>query len=256
MRNEKLALVIPALREAESLRALLPQVLAVLGPLQIPFEIIVVDDDSEDGTEQVVSKFAAEDPRIRLLIRRGERGLAGAILHGWQHTDAAILGAMDADGQHPPELLPELVSQIYNGHEIVIASRYAKSGRWCGWKPLRMLISAAAIGLTRPLLQSPIRIADPMSGFFLVRRGCVAGAVFRTSGFKLLLDILARGVARGAVRSVAEVPFQFGRRARGRSKANLAVAWHFAALLAVLYGVKLERRFQVAGARAEEAESG
>src|ERR1035437_117137 len=94
---EKLAIVIPTLREVESLRHLLGQVRGVLESLETPYEIVVVDDDSGDGTEEVVSTIAREDPRVRLLVRKNERGLSGAILHGWQCTDAAILGVMDAD---------------------------------------------------------------------------------------------------------------------------------------------------------------
>ena len=82
----------------------------MLDPLNFAYEILIVDDDSCDGTGDVVSAIAQEDPRVRLLVRKGERGLSGRILHGWQHTDATIVGVMDADLQHPPELLPELTA--------------------------------------------------------------------------------------------------------------------------------------------------
>jgi len=97
--QEKLALVIPTLCEAENIGGLLDSVRAVLDPLNIPYEILVVDDDSSDGTGELVSMISQQDPRVRLLVRKGERGLSGAILHGWQHTDAGILGVMDADLQ-------------------------------------------------------------------------------------------------------------------------------------------------------------
>src|SRR5208337_3057653 len=115
--QDKLALVIPTLCEAENIGGLLDRVRAVLDPLKIPYEILVVDDDSSDGTGDVVSAIAQRDPRVRLLVRKGERGLSGAILHGWQNTDASILGVMDADLQHPPELLPELLAGILEGRD-------------------------------------------------------------------------------------------------------------------------------------------
>src|ERR1019366_10018336 len=99
---EKLALTIPTLREAENISGLLDHVRSVLDPLGIDYEILVVDDDSRDGTEEIVSAIAHADPRVSLLIRKGERGLSGAVLYGWRQTDAAILGVMDADLQHPP----------------------------------------------------------------------------------------------------------------------------------------------------------
>src|SRR6201986_244979 len=98
--REKLALVIPALREAENLELLLGRVRAVLSRLEIDFEIVVVDDDSRDGTHEIVSAIAVEDTRVRILVRTGERGLSGAVVHGGRHTDATILGVMDADGTH------------------------------------------------------------------------------------------------------------------------------------------------------------
>jgi len=226
--REKLALVIPALREAENLRLLLGPVRAVLSRLEIDFEIVVVDDDSRDGTHEIVSAIALEDSRVRLLVRTGERGLSGAVMHGWRHTDATILGVMDADGQHPAEAVPELVTAILGGRDLVIGSRYIQPGGGKGWHLLRGLLSSAGILATRPL-QTGVR--DPLSGFFVVRRQCVENMFFQPTGFKLLLEILVRG----RIGSVAEVPFAFARRTAGRSKLNMRVAWDYLALLFRLY---------------------
>ncbi len=126
--NEKLALVIPTLREADNIGGLLGHIRSVLDPLGIDYEILVVDDDSRDGTEEIVSAIAQKDPRVRLLVRKGERGLSGAVLYGWRQTDAAILGVMDADLQHPPELLPALIAAIFAGNDLAIGSRYTAGG--------------------------------------------------------------------------------------------------------------------------------
>jgi dolichol-phosphate mannosyltransferase len=227
----KLALIIPTLNEAENLPPLLRDVRAVLDPLGIEYEILVVDDDSCDGTDMIVSAIARKDERVRLLVRKGEKGLSGAILYGWRHTNAAILGVMDADLQHPPELLPALLSAIVAGNDLAIGSRYTAGGRLGDWNPLRRLLSAAAVWATWPIQRAGLRAKDPMSGYFLVRRECVDEIQFQPSGFKLLLEILARG----RIRSVAEVPFAFGQRYRGASKANFEVAGEYAKLLAKLY---------------------
>jgi dolichol-phosphate mannosyltransferase len=232
---EKLALVIPTLCEAENIGGLLGHVRSVLTPLQIPYEILVVDDDSPDGTAAIVSRIALDDPRVRLLVRKGERGLSGAILYGWQNTDATVLGVMDADLQHPPELLPELISAIEDGRDLVIGSRYTAGGDLGHWNPARKLLSAAAVWVTLPLQRSHLRAKDPMSGFFMVRRCCLPQGAFQKSGFKLLLEILVRG----RIQSVREVPFAFGLRYRGSSKANFKVAWDYGLLLARLYAGKL-----------------
>jgi len=231
---EKLALVIPTLCEAENIGGLLRHVRSVLDPLNVPYEILVVDDDSPDGTGAAVSAIALEDWRVRLLVRKGERGLSGAVLHGWEHTDAAILGVMDADLQHPPELLRQLLSAIREGADIAIGSRYTPGGDLGQWNPVRKLLSAAAVWATWPIQRPGVRARDPMTGFFLVRRECVEQVAFQRSGFKLLLEVLVRG----RIRSVAEVPFAFGLRYRGASKANFKVAWDYARLLARLYAVR------------------
>ncbi|MGP8269456.1 MAG: polyprenol monophosphomannose synthase [Terracidiphilus sp.] len=232
--REKLALVIPTLCEEESIGGLLAHVRSVLDPLNLPYEILVVDDDSTDGTGAVVSGIAREDKRVRLLVRKGQRGLSGAILYGWKNTDAEIVGVMDADLQHPPELLPQLLAAIHNGSDIAIGSRYIPGGGVGGWNPVRRLLSTAAVWATWPIQRAGVRAHDPMTGFFLVRRACIDGIDFQPSGFKLLLEILVRG----RLRSIAEVPLAFGSRHSGSSKANFKVGWDYAKLLARLYATR------------------
>ena len=232
--SEKIALVIPTLREVESLGVLLDRVRKALDSTGASFEILVVDDDSQDGTEELVNAYAREDERIRLVVRKGERGLSGAILHGWQHTDAGILAVMDADMQHPPHMLPDLIHAMLQGNDLVVGSRYACGGRLGEWNPVRKFISAAAVWVTLPIQRSSLRVCDPMSGFFMVRRRCIQSLIFQSTGFKLLLEILVRG----HLRSVSVVPFSFGSRAAGKSKASLKVAWDYFQLLVRLYAIR------------------
>ena len=235
---EKLALAIPTLREGENIRRVLDHVRSVLNPVGIQYEIIVVDDDSRDGTEEIVSEISREDPRVRILVRKGQRGLSGAVLHGWQNTDAAILGVIDADMQHPPDLLPRLIASILAGNDLAIGSRYVAGGSMDDWNPVRKLISAAAIWVTWPIQRRGARAHDPMSGFFLVRRHCIERVPLQPTGFKLLLEILVRG----RVRSVEEIPISFGLRHHGASKASFKVAIDYARLLMRLYADRLHLR--------------
>jgi len=232
--GQKTALIIPTLREAGNIPVLLKQVRAVLDPAGIDYEILIVDDDSQDGIEDIVREISREDPRVRLLVRKGKRGLSGAVLHGWMHTDAGIVGVMDADLQHPPELLTELIATMLHGCDLVIGSRYTEGGGLGQWNPIRKLISAAAGWATWPIQRSGLRAKDPMSGYFFVRRDCLNGVDFQEEGFKLLLEILVRA----HISSVHEVPFAFGQRFRGASKANMKVAVDYCKLLVRLYGIR------------------
>jgi dolichol-phosphate mannosyltransferase len=236
--QEKLALTIPTLREAENIHGVLDHVRSVLDPVGIRYEILVVDDDSCDGTQEIVNAITVEDPRVRLLVRKGQRGLSGAILYGWQNTDATILGVMDADLQHPPELLPKLIASIRAGHDLAIGSRYIAGGRLGDWNPIRKFLSAAAVWITLPIQKPGMHAKDPMSGFFLVRRECVERVPFQRSGFKLLLEVLVRG----RIHSVEEIPLAFGQRYRGASKASIKVGIDYGRLLVRLYASRLHLR--------------
>ncbi len=230
----QLALAIPTLHEAATIGRVLDRLRASLDPLAVPYELIVVDDDSQDGTENIVKEKAARDRRVRLLIRRGEHGLAGAITDGWKCSQAEVVGVMDADLQHPPELLPQLWEKMQAGYDLAIASRYAAPGSMSSWNPLRRAISEVGVLLAKPVQKRTIPVKDPLSGFFLVRRRCLEGLELQRHGFKLLLEILVRG----HISSVAEVPFSFGTRQGGESKAGLGTGLHYFYLLGRLWRKK------------------
>lgn len=227
----KLGLAIPTLNEAENVRPLLDGLSIALARVPIDYELIVVDDDSSDGTAEVAREYAKRDSRVRVFVRRGERGLAGAVLYGWAQTNAALLGVIDADLQHPPEVLPKLIAPVMNGNDIAIASRYVSSNEDNGmgdWNRLRALISRAGTLITAPLQkQRNINVKDPLSGFFVVRRECIEGLDLQPEGFKILLEILVRG----RVHRPVEVPFHFGLRHAGKSKADFKVAFAYLNLL-------------------------
>jgi len=246
--GSKFALVVPTLNEAENISVLLERTVSVMPQTHMSWEIIVVDDESADDTVQKVLACAEVEPRIRLLIREGKHGLAGAICYGWKQTDAALIGVMDADLQHPPELLPRLVSAVRNGVDIAIASRYVESDTLhSDWSLLRRVISRISVLASIPFQRRQLRVKDPLSGFFVLRHECVDRIEFQPEGFKLLLEILARG----HVQTVTEVPFKFATRTRGRSKANAMTVIHYVALLCRLgHALRQERRGQPSIARA------
>ena len=232
-KRTKLGLAIPTLNEAENVRPLLDGLSVALARVPIDYELIVVDDDSSDGTAEVAREYSQRDPRVRAFVRRGKRGLAGAVLHGWAQTDADLLGVIDADLQHPPEVLPKLIAPVMNGNDIAIASRYISDkdnglGDWNRW---RALISRAGTLVTAPLQKNKkVQVKDPLSGFFVVRRECIDGLELQPEGFKILLEILVRG----RIERPIEVPFHFGLRHAGKSKANFKVAFAYLNLLGKL----------------------
>ena len=226
----KFALVIPTLNEAENLPILFDRIRAAMSLVEIPYELIVVDDDSQDGTAEVVGRYASTDPRIRLLVRTAQRGLAGAVIHGWEQTDADLLGVIDADLQHPPELLPALIEGVCAGNDVAIASRYVNARSTNGWNAARYAVSRLGTLVSMPLQRSRARVKDPLSGFFVLRRESIRGLRLQPAGFKILLEILVRG----RIKSAVEIPFQFGLRYAGKSKADVKVALDYFALLSKL----------------------
>src|SRR5580658_6143945 len=222
-----LSLVVPTLNEAGNIDKLLIELTVALSETPLTYEIVVVDDGSTDGTVELVRDWSKRDARVRLFSRAGERGLAGAVLCGWSQSRANLLGVIDADLQHPPELLPELLKAAEQA-DIAIASRYGGNQGTKGWNPLRAAVSRLSTLAAAPLISKKnLGVTDPMSGFFIIHRRCIEGLTFQTTGFKLLLEILVRG----RIRKALEVPYHFGLRHAGKSKASASVAFHYLHLL-------------------------
>jgi dolichol-phosphate mannosyltransferase len=229
--NNRFALVVPTLNEAGNIELLTQRAQQSLKQMSIDYEIIVVDDGSTDGTCDIVRRLSEAEPRIRLLERRNQKGLAGAVLHGWRHSDADILGVIDADLQHPPEVLPALLNAVLQGNDIAIGSRYVNTKHVAGWNLFRQAVSRISTLVTLPFQRKKgVRVTDPMAGFFVVRRESIEGIDLQPQGFKILLEILVRG----RIHSAAEVPIEFGLRHAGKSKADVTVAFHYFSLLGKL----------------------
>jgi dolichol-phosphate mannosyltransferase len=153
----------------------------------VDYEILIVDDDSRDGTEELVAKLSRHYP-LRLVIRRDKKGLASAVVDGFGLADARAIGVMDADLQHPPEILPSLLRALDGGADMAIGSRYVAGGGCEGWGLMRRVISRGAGFLAHLFLPSTRGIADPMSGYFMLRPQVIEGADLRPTGYKILLE--------------------------------------------------------------------
>lgn len=189
------------------------------------WEAVFVDDDSADGTADAV--WATADPRVRCLRRIGRRGLSTACVEGALASSAPLILVMDADLQHDERIIPAMVAAIA-GADVVVGSRYAAGGGTGDWAAGRVRISGLATALGRRLTRAAV--ADPMSGFFLIRREAFLRSVRGLSGqgFKILLDLLA---SAPAPLRVVEVPYVFRVRQHGVSKLDAMVAWEFGLLL-------------------------
>ena len=226
-RPPEIAIILPTFNERENLPILIERIGRVLAGED--WEIVVVDDNSPDGTAALARQLAAEDRRIRCVRRIGRRGLAGACIEGLLASPARYLAVMDADLQHDEALLTAMLAKLRGGEvDLVVASRYCESGRQAGLSKNRARASRWSTMLSRSMLN--VELTDPMSGFFMIRSEWVQKLApsLSTQGFKILLDIAVTG--RGQLR-IAELPYVFGTRQHGESKLDARVALDFGQLL-------------------------
>ncbi|HKR20015.1 MAG TPA: glycosyltransferase family 2 protein, partial [Stellaceae bacterium] len=194
------------------------------------WEVIFVDDDSKDGTPEAVREIGRNDPRVRCLQRIGRRGLSTACIEGILASASPFVAVMDADLQHDESLLPSMLNALHHEPcDIVVGSRYVAGGGVGEWDKTRAGMSGLATKLSRLICKTDI--ADPMSGFFMLRRDVFESAMRNLSGqgFKILLDLLA---SLPSTPRLKELPYQFRIRRYGESKLDTMVAWEFGMLLA------------------------
>ena len=210
------SLVVPTFNERPNIGPLIGRIEAVLKQEPFEFEIILVDDNSPDETWRLAQEIAKEDSRLHVIRREGARGLATAVVDGWKAAKGKILGVMDADLQHPPEILPDLLRPILKGRaDIVIGSRHTSGGGVGEWNLPRRFVSRGATAIAFLLLPQILRVVkDPMSGFFLMKRSVIDSALLKPTGYKILLEILAKG----NYSRIVEVPYVFEERKNGKSK--------------------------------------
>lgn len=212
--SEAFSIVIPTYKERDNVCLLVERLGKALSSRD--YEIVLVDDNSRDGTEELVAELAARYP-VRIVVRRDKKGLATAVMDGFGLARYDTVLVMDADLQHPPEVVPNIIAAMDAGAEVAVASRYVPGGGSEGWSKLRQVISNGAIFLSHLLLPLSRKVKDPMSGFFAFRREIIQGVKLAPIGYKILLEII---VAAHPQR-VVEVPFMFHIREKGESKLNI-----------------------------------
>jgi dolichol-phosphate mannosyltransferase len=219
-------IVIPTYNERDRLGILLERVFDACDRDGLALEVIIVDDNSADGTGALADEWARRR-RVRVIHRAGKLGLGTAVLEGFAAARTEVVGVMDGDLSHPPQLLPKLFRTIEDGFDLVVASRYVRGGGTSNFPIGRWLLSRAGCWLARPL--TPVH--DAMSGYFLIRRSRLEE--FRTSvkGFKIGLELFVRSQPR----RLAEVGYVFVGRSAGKSKMSVAEATGFLRQLASLY---------------------
>jgi dolichol-phosphate mannosyltransferase len=234
--------VVPVLDERDNVGPLVERLRATLEG--VDWEVVFVDDGSSDGTRAAVAALGRVDNRIRLVHRRGRRGLASAFIEGVECSLAPFVAAMDGDLQHDETLLPQMLQVLRAGQaDIVIGSRYVEGGGLGEWDRTRAGMSDLATRVSRLVLRA--EITDPMSGFFMLPRAVFDRAAPRLSaiGFKILLDLLASLPERARVRELAYV---FRNRSAGQSKLDAGVLFDFGLLLLdKLVGFLLPVRFVI-----------
>ncbi|MFT4198264.1 MAG: polyprenol monophosphomannose synthase [Pseudoxanthomonas sp.] len=208
-----LAIVVPTRNEAGNIAELVRQVARALEG--VDWEMLVVDDDSSDGTAAQVTELHRWQPRVRVLRRIGRRGLASACVEGMLATPARYLAVIDADLQHDPALLRCMHASLRQGNDLVVASRYTGGGSIGQWSAGRAHLGRLGNALAR--LCTGTTLSDPMSGYFALRRDVLDGCAHRLSGngFKILLELVA---CAGPGLAVDELPYTFGTRLHGQSK--------------------------------------
>ncbi len=228
--SPRITIVVPTYKEVESLPHLIDRLAAVRSANGLEIELLIVDDDSRDGTVELCA--ARAEPWVELVVRTGDRGLSQAVLEGLRRARGDVLVCMDGDLSHPPEALPAMLRKLDEGADFVVGSRYTKGGTTShDWGLLRWLNSRVATWLARPLTT----IDDPMAGFFALRRATFEGGRdFNPVGYKIGLEL----IVKCACERVVEVPIRFEDRRFGESKLTLAQQLYYLQHLRRLYVFK------------------
>ena len=209
----RVSIVVPTYREAESLPHLIDRIAKLRSETALDVELLVMDDDSRDGTAELMA--ARAEPWARLTVRTRDRGLSAAVIEGLRSACGEVLVAMDADLSHPPERIPAMIGALESGFDFVVGSRYVEGGTTADdWGFLRWLNSRIATALARPFTS----IRDPMSGFFALRRATFErAAALDPVGYKIALELIVKCHCL----RVGEIPIHFENRRYGESKLTL-----------------------------------
>lgn len=212
----KFSLVVPTYNESGNIEKII-WILSSLLDQVLPnnYELIIVDDNSPDRTWEIAQNLSPHYPNLRVMRRQSERGLSTAVIRGWQVARGEVLGVIDGDLQHPPEVLLKMLEAIEQGADLAVASRHVEGGGVSDWSLVRRFLSRGAQMMGLVVLPQVIsRVSDPMSGYFLVRRDAIVDQLLDPVGYKILIEVLGRG----NIEHIAEVGYVFQEREEGESK--------------------------------------
>ena len=245
----KFSLIIPSYNEGGNIQEIV-KILSRLLDSEIPgeYELIVVDDDSPDRTWKLAQELTVQYPQLRVMRRQHDKGLSTAVIRGWQVARGEVLGVIDADLQHPPEVLLKLWHEIKKGADLAVASRHVEGGGVSEWSVIRRFLSRGAQMLGLVILPEVIgRLSDPMSGYFMVRRDAIVGKSLSPVGYKILIEV----TGRGKIRWIGEVGYVFRERQAGESKVTwkqyIEYIQHLLRLRFSLWPIKRFIRFGIVG---------
>jgi dolichol-phosphate mannosyltransferase len=231
----KLSIIIPTYNEAENIKLVVPRLFQTLNGEDINAEVIVVDDDSPDGTADVALAMA-DRYFIKVHVRKKERGLATAVMKGFELAKGDICVVIDADLSHPVEKIPEMIKPIIEGKsDVTVGSRYINGGGCENWPLLRRVISKGA-GL---LARGVTNLTDPTSGFMALRKSIIDGVKLDPVGWKIVLEVIVKTNSR-----FTEIPIVFADRQKGESKLNFKAQKDYLYHLWKLYNFKYSNIFQ------------
>jgi dolichol-phosphate mannosyltransferase len=215
-RTVSFSLIVPTYNESKNIQQIVHILTGLLDrALPNDYELIVVDDDSPDQTWEIAQHLMPSYPQLRVMRRQTERGLSTAVIRGWQAARGDVLGVIDGDLQHPPEVLLKLLQAIRNGADLAVASRHIEGGGTSDWGFIRRFLSRGAQLVGLMILPSVVgRVSDPMSGYFMVKREAIANCLLNPLGYKILLEV----IGRGTVERITEVGYVFQERQEGESK--------------------------------------
>ena len=228
----KFSLVVPTYNEAGGIERLISTLDEIFKANNLDGEIIVVDDNSPDGTGAIVDRLAQSYP-VRCLHRPGKMGLSSGVIDGWAFArpESEAVGAMDADFSHDAKIVPRMVKALEDGYGLAIGSRYVPGGGIENWPLKRKVTSLVAIALAKPL--TPVR--DITSGFFLIKRDALTGVELDPIGFKIGLEVIAKAHYGRAL----EVPYTFTDRIAGESKLNQSEIFNYLKQLGRIYRTRI-----------------
>lgn len=211
------SIIIPTYNEAQNIPSLIEELFASLNREQIDAEVIIVDDNSPDGTGKVAEEMSQRYP-VTIIHRSGKLGLGSAVIKGFKASERPLVGVMDADLSHDPSILNSLINSLRN-NDIAIGSRFEPESTVENWLWWRKIISQIGIILARLLT----RVHDPLSGYFFLRKEVISGLDLETTGYKILLEILVKGYYA----NVKQIPFRFRIRQHSTSKLSSKEYWLF-----------------------------